>query len=190
MKYMPSRVCRKSRWCGFSSEGTSLLELVIYIAVFSTLAAFLVEVFLIVTRSRTIVNARFEVNENMRFSMEKIQQSIFDSSLALTGGSCPLNTLELCIGPSPCTGSATTTFRVSGGILQVQEGSGNPFNDLTSSSTVIADSVDGSTCLFTKVFNYAPAKSTLQVKLKVSYNDQGKPELQHSDTAQVTMSLR
>jgi len=164
-------------------SGVSLLELLIYIAIFAILAVFLVSIFTVIIRSRATANARFDVEENLRFAVEKIQQSVFDSSLTLVNGSCPLTSLELRIG------SATTTYQVSGGVLQIQEGSGNPFNAVTASNVVVSTPADAN-CLFTKISNPSPAQSTIQLKIKVRYNDQGRDELKFSDSAQTTISLR
>lgn len=164
-------------------KGASLLELLIYIAVFAILAAFLASIFPVLLRSRATANARFDTEENLRFAVEKIQQTVLDMNFLETAGTCPTNTLDA------GTGLATTTFQVSGGVLQIREGVANPFNNVTASNVTVA-SFNASTCLFTKVSNLAPAKPAVQVKIKVSYNDGGRPELIFSDSAQFTVSPR
>lgn len=165
------------------SKGVSLLELLIYLAVFSIIVVVLTSIFPVIVRVRATANARFEVQENLRSALEKIQQTVFDAGYSETGGSCPLNTLGLGVG------TATTTFQVVSGRLQIREADANPFSDITSANVSVAVS-DGATCLFTKVANPTPAKSTIQIKIKVSYNDQGRPELKFSDLSQLTISLR
>lgn len=327
-------------------SGVSLLELLIYIAIFSIVVTVLASVFPVILRSRSTANARFEVQENMRFGLEKIQQAIVDSKFAevVTSG-CPRDILKVGDGlatttfqiaynvtTSPGTAAQTgvgtawssvdnaltsnnlyasvafspfgisqyikltnfgfnipsnqpitgvsvaregnssggasisdydirlvvqgvidgitgglfnwsfmssdiiftsgsqedtwgipltaddinrsdfgvaysvrdnsggfTTFNLDtatitvyyGGVLQMRVGDLNPFVDLTSPNVVVGGlSKDSSQCLFKKISGKSPAKDTIQVKLKVRYNDQGKAELKFSDIAQTTFSLR
>lgn len=178
----------REKFCGRNGDlyrGFTLLELLVYIAIFSIVVVFLVQIFTVIVRSRSVANARFEVNENLRFAVEKIQQSAFDASMVLVTGSCPLNVAEFRIG------SATTSYQVVGDGLLATDNDGVTISAsyVTSSSTIVSG-IDGSTCMFTKISNPSPAKATLQTKIKVRYNDQGKPELKASDVAQITNSLR
>jgi Tfp pilus assembly protein FimT len=166
------------------NRGTSLLELLIYLAIFSIMAVFLSGMFIAIARSRAVANARFEVQENLRFAVERIRQTVYDASIVDTSGACPTNVL------SAGNGLATTTFQVTNGILEMREGNANSFYPLTSSLVLSTVPDITSDCLFKKVSNAAPAKSTVQIWLKVGYNDLGRAELKWSDSARTTIVLR
>ncbi len=159
-----------------NEKGISLLELIIYIAVFSVVSIVMIQIFLVVLRGRDIANVRFEVSQNMRFATEKIRQAVFDAFSIVVSGSCPLNTLDI------TTGSATSSFFISGNILKFSNASGT--SDITTNK-IIATTTP-SDCLFSIISNSAPAKSTLQAKLKIVYNN----EDGISESQQITVSLR
>jgi Tfp pilus assembly protein PilW len=166
------------------TRGTSLLELLIYLAIFSLMAVFLSAMFLTIARSRAVANARFEVQENLRFAVERIRQTVYDASIVDTSGACPTNVL------SAGNGLATTTFQVTNGVLEMREGDAGVFYPLTSSLVSATVPNTASDCLFKKISNAAPAKSTVQIRLKVEYNDLGRAELKWSDSARTTIVLR
>ncbi|MBI4993399.1 hypothetical protein HZC33_00345 [Candidatus Wolfebacteria bacterium] len=163
------------RW----QTGVSLLELIIYVAIFSVVSLVIVQIFLVVLRGKDLANARFEVSQNARFATEKIRQAVFDASSVSISGSCPFNILNI------TTGAATSSIFINSGILQISDASGT--SEITANK-VIATSTDN--CLFTIISNPAPAKDTIQTKLKIMYNSQGRSDLNISQSQEITASLR
>ncbi len=160
-------------------KGFSLLELIIYVAVFGVVVLAATNILVVVFEGRDSTNSRYEVLQNIRFSSEKIRQLIYDSSSFTVSGSCPFNILETTIS------GTTTTVAINNGILQTVSG-GNT-NNLTSDS-VSATSTGN--CLFAKTSNPAPAKPTLQFQFTISYNDNGNQQLKFSDSIKTTISQR
>ena|SRR3989344_4686656 len=162
-----------------NNRGTSLLELIIYIAVLSVVALVMIEIFSVSIKSRDLTNARFEVAQNLRFATEKIRQAVFDASSISISGSCPSNILDI------TTGASSSSVFIENNVLKMFE------NAATSSITTNnAIATTTGSCLFTVVNNPFPAKQTLQVKIKMVYNSQGRSDLDISDSTQMTISLR
>ena len=162
-----------------NNRGTSLLELIIYIAVLSVVALVMVNIFSVSIKSRDLTNARFEVAQNLRFATEKIRQAVFDASSISTSGSCNSNTLNI------ITGASSSSVFIENNVLKM-------FENAATSSITTANAIATTTgsCLFTVVNNPFPAKQTLQVKIKMVYNSQGRSDLDISDSTQMTISLR
>jgi len=162
-----------------NNRGTSLLELIIYIAVLSVVALVMVNIFSVSIKSRDLTNARFEVSQNLRFATEKIRQAVFDASSISTSGSCNSNTLNI------ITGASSSSVFIENNVLKM-------FENAATSSITTANAIATTTgsCLFTVVNNPFPAKQTLQVKIKMVYNSQGRSDLDIGDSTQMTISLR
>lgn len=164
------------------NKGVSLLELIIYVAIFSVIILVMSEIFFVSIKGKDLASVRFEVSQNMRFATEKIRQAVFDASAISVSGSCPLNILSA----TSTIGNATSSIFIDNGILKISGGSG--IESITSDS-VIATTTP-SDCLFTIINNPAPAKPTLQAKLKIVYNSQGRSDLDVGESQQITISLR
>ncbi len=162
-----------------NNRGTSLLELIIYIAVLSVVALVMVNIFSVSIKSRDLTNARFEVSQNLRFATEKIRQAVFDASSISTSGSCNSNTLNI------ITGASSSSVFIENNVLKMFE---NAATSSVTTTNVIATTTGS--CLFTVVNNPFPAKQTLQVKIKMVYNSQGRSDLDIGDSTQMTISLR
>lgn len=168
-----------------NQKGFSLLELIIYLAIFSILLVGIVQIFLIVNQARQKVDVAVEVQQNLRLALERITNEVqAAASAAVSSAICPpQNTLQL--------SGNTKSFLITGGVLQFDPdggGAGAPQN--LTSANVIVDVKAGETCVFSIISNPAPAKSTVQIKIKVSYNDQGNPNYKFSAEGQTTASLR
>ena len=98
-----------------NNRGTSLLELIIYIAVLSVVALVMVNIFSVSIKSRDLTNARFEVSQNLRFATEKIRQAVFDTSSISTSGSCNSNTLNI------ITGASSSSVFIENNVLKMFE---------------------------------------------------------------------
>jgi len=162
-----------------SQKGFSLLELIVYMAVFIVMVLMISNIIIAVFSGRDTSNSRIEVSQNLRFAAERIKQMVYDSSSFSVLGSCPLNTLEVTVSGS------TTSISIAAGRLE----------EITSSTVarITSDIVTATTsasCLFAKISNPSPAKPTLTVNLKINYNDGGNPQLQFSDEIRTTVSGR
>lgn len=159
-------------------KGFSLLELLIYVAIFGMVVFVAGNMLVIILGGRDSVNARVEVLQNIRFASEKIRQFVYDSSSSTVSGVCPFNTLTAIVG------SATTTVFVSNGALISSSTQSEP---LTSNFVTATTSAP---CFFTQIANPLPAKPTIQFNLTIKYNDNGNPELIFSDSVRSTISRR
>lgn len=166
-----------------NQKGISLLELIIYIAVFSVIAVVMIEIFFVSMRGRDLANARYEISSNLRFATDQIRQIVFDASAVSVSGTCPVNILNA----TSAISSATSSFFISEGALNFGNASGT---SAITTNKVIATTTTPGDCLFTIINNPSPAKSTLQVKIKMVYNSQGRSDLDISDSMQITVSLR
>lgn len=162
-------------------KGTSLLELIIYIAILSVVATVMINIFMVTMRSRDTANVRFEVAQNLRFATEQIRQAVFGASAISASGTCPLNILNA----TSSVGSATSSFYVNVGVLKFSNTSGT--SDITTDK-VIATTTAG--CLFTIIDNPSPSPDSLRVDIKMVYNSQGRSDLDIGDERKITITLR
>lgn len=160
-------------------RGFSLVELIIYISIFTVALAVGYQLLSVTGRIRSQTEARYEVQQNIRFAVEKISEQIRKASAI--SGTYPANTLTLTVS------GQSVVFNLSGGILTMQEGAG-PIQNLTTDS-VVASAPDGG-YLFTKIDNPVPSKSSVQIKLKMDYNNLGRPDWTYGTEMRTTISLR
>lgn len=160
------------------SDGFSLLELLIYVALIAILTMIVASTVLILNRSRGATEARAEVNTNLRFAIEKIAQDIQSASAITTPASTTTptaSTLVMTIGGSP------VTYDVVGGVLKRN---GDP---ITASTTLFA------TPTFTRRENknYTLGKSmvTIKMNLSASYND-SRPDWQYTAAKETAVDMR
>lgn len=108
---------------GSNKKGFTLLELLIYTALLAAMAVVVVNVFLGLTRARGGITARTEVNSNLRFALEKINQDISASSSITTPsalGGAGTSTLVVNVGGT----EGTVTYCVTSGVLRRQPSGG------------------------------------------------------------------
>lgn len=163
-----------------TKKGLSLIELLIYLAVLSIIMLGIVDIFLITIRSRAENNAKFAVNENARIVLGKIRDAILDGTAVAITGTCPENQLDITIAGS------TTSFQIVNGVVQIIEGV-SPTKPLTTPNVTAGASAS---CLFAKIDNPAPAKSTIQIQLRMAYNAPTNFITTISQDYQLTVSLR
>lgn len=160
--------------------GLSLIELLIYLAVLSILMVGVADIFFVTMRIRAQNNAKLLVNENARVILGKMREAILDASAMATSGVCPANKLDLTIGGS------TTSFQITNGIMEIVEGI-NPAKPLTAANVIASTNAP---CLFTTINNPAPAKSTVQIQLRIAYNTSINTPAAVSQDYALTVSLR
>ena len=153
--------------------GFTLVELLIYSAIFTVTAGLLTSILIMVSNIQTKENASFEVTRQLQFITQTVQYAIRDSSIvdAVYEGSNPAN---------PCTQYCTVRLRVTdpaldptivssdAGGVYIQEGA-NPKVPLTSTKVRISN------LKFVKTDNPGGI-STTTIDLAIVY-DGGSPEL-------------
>lgn len=162
-------------------KGFSLIELIIYIAIFAVVIAVGTQLLGVTNRIRSQTESRYEVQQNIRFAVEKISEQIRKASAIsapVTG--TPADILTLTVS------GQQVDFQIVSGVLQMREGVANPWQNLTTENVIVSAISVGN--LFTKIDN-SPAKSSVQIKMKIDYNNQGRPDFIHSMQIQTTVSL-
>lgn len=155
----------------------SLVELIIYMAVFAFVSVSLVGLIVAVTKDRGHVEARSEVQQNIRYSVTRMTQAIH-SATGING--TPGATLSLILAAAA---KNPTVFDLSAGVLRITEGVG-------SAQAITSDKVTVTGLTFTQISNAAPAKTTIQINLTIKYNDGGNTQLLYSQNQLTTVSLK
>ena len=163
-------------------EGFSLVELIIYISIFAMALAVGYQLLSVVSRIRNQTEARYEVQQNIRFAVERISEQVRKaSSISAPASGTPANILTLMVS------GQQIDFQIVSGMLQLREGVGGQWQNLTTDNVIV--SAPGGNYIFTKIDN-SPAKSTVQIKLKIDYNDLDRPDFKYGTQMQTTVSLR
>lgn len=169
-----------------NNSGFSLLELLLYISVVSTVTLIISTTFISFNRGRGQVESKSEVNSALNFAMEKISQDLRAASsvtLPATAGESR-NDITMVIGAS------TITYCVASGQLR-REVAPNPCN--ASSPTVTSSTVTLSSPTFTRLHNTNLVLSktivTIEINIGASYNSTS-PDWQYSESKKTTVALR
>ena len=155
------------------------MELIIYISIFAMAMAVGYQLLLVTSRIRNQTESRYEVQQNIRFAIEKISEQIKKASAI--SGTYPANTLTLTVS------GQQVDFQIASGILQMREGVAGQWQNLTTSNVIV--SAPSGDYIFTKIDNPS-AKSTIQIKLKMDYNGGGRPDFIYGTEMRTTVSLR
>jgi len=167
------------------TTGFSLVEFIIYLAIFSGVVVVLITLLFSTIRGRGDVQTKTEVQQNMRYALSLITQTIH-SATAIDG----TPGASLCLTMSD-NAKNPTEFDVSNGTLRITEGSGGGSCPPSGTATPItSEKVTVTNLTFTKISNPAPAKDTIQVNLTIEYKDQGNPQLKFSQNQVTTVSLK
>lgn len=165
------------RLAGLGSAGFSLVEFLIYFAILASVAVLLVNLLITTTRDRGAVQARSEVQQNVRYSIIRMTQAIH-AATSING--TPGATLSLAMSDAS---KNPTVFDVSSNILRITEGT-------SSAQSLTSDAVKVNSLSFTKISNAAPAKDTVQINITIAYKDNGNTQLQFSKNEITTASLK
>lgn len=166
-------------------SGFSLLELLIYIAIFSIMAVVIASVFLFLNKGRGKSEAIAEINSNLRFGAEKIIQDIRLASAVTIPASAGATSDTLTMNVS----GQNLTYCVSSGQLRRQAGGtcGGSSEAITGTA-VIVDSV-----IFKRFENTNTTLSktivSIETNLTLSYNS-ASPDWRHSASRKFTAALR
>lgn len=160
-----------------NQKGFTLIELIIYIAIFAVISLVLTDFFITLTKVRAQTEARGEVRQNLARTMERVSQVIRSASGV---NSASGNTLSLAMTDSA---KNPTIFTVTGNVLTIQEGA-SPATALTSDKVII------SKLSFTSINNPSPAKKSVQVAMMVDYDAKDRPDYIYSSSATTTAVIR
>lgn len=154
-----------------NQRGFSLLELLIYIAILSGFLLVIINLFFSVSTSSVRGEVSSEVRQNLRFASQQVTDEVRKAT-AIDFVSVSGDNLRLIIDGAP------TEFKIVGGILEKTRGMTTE-NITTNNVTVsTADPV------FTQIGN------TIQINLKIDYNDNGREDYKFSESVKTTASLR
>lgn len=163
------------------SQGFSLLELLIYVAILSGLMVVVSDSFISLSRARGQAEARNEVNAAIRFAAERIRQDLKGTSAVTTPIlGTPATTLQATVS------GTTILYDTLAGQLRRTEGAGSPVP--VSGTNVFVD-----TTTFTRLENYnAPLNATttaIQIAMTFRYNASS-TDWTYADTLRTTVTLR
>jgi Tfp pilus assembly protein FimT len=157
-------------------KGYSLIELLVYVSIFAVSAVFLTAILVSVTRIQTRQNSVNEVNQQIAFVSDTVQQLIHDSSLIDVESGTPTSTLKLRMASSTLD---PVMIYASGTAIYLSEGTVIP----SSAPVALTNStVNVNNFTITKYEN-SGGGATVQLGITMTYNS-GTP------SAQLTRSLQ
>jgi type II secretory pathway pseudopilin PulG len=159
-----------------NSKGFSLLELLIYIATLSSLLIIIVNIFFMISSNSVKEEAKIEVQQNLQFAVNEItsQINIYNTNISII---TPINSgdagnmLEINVDGS------NIKYDVLSGILRKTIDI-LPSENITSNDVI----VDITNPIFTRI------NDTIQINLKISYNDSGRPSYKYSSEIKTAIS--
>ena len=159
-----------------TNKGFTLLELLIYTALLASMSIVIVNVFFGLTKARGGITVRTEVNSNLRFAVEKINQDIRAASVISTPAS-PGGTISPDIVMTTVEGEIT--YCISSNKLRRQLN--GICND--SSAVVTSDKVNVTALTFTRFENTNSILNktvvTVQTSINIAYASTS-PDLNYS----------
>lgn len=177
---MSNNISVKKKFFG-GNQGLGLIELIIYIAIFGFVSMVLVSLFNNVIRSKAAADAKIEVNQNLRFAIDRITKDIQRAAAVnspTVGASGSSLSLDM-----PGTSEDPLVFDVSSFVLRRTVAAGAA-TDLTSSKVRIT------TLNFQHKNSGGAGKSTIIIDITMEYNDLGRPYLKYANSIKTTVSLR
>jgi len=185
-----------------TNKGFTLLELLIYIAILSSLLITIAGLFSMISTNSSKEESRIEVQQNLQFATGQIADELhsFDDIIINTPNpsgntdnvlnfQSATTVVEFKISPSGVlqkTRGTTTATCLNDGKCKVDCGpvdSDCTVENITSDK-VIVTSPTGVEKIFTRL------GETIQIKLEISYNNNGRPAYEFSKKSQTTVSLK
>ena len=168
-----------------NSGGFSLLELIVYIGILGIIAVVVADVFLLLNKSRGQVEAKTEVNNNIRFALESIKRDITMANALLT----PAATSSASSSLQLQSGGSTVTYCLVSGRLRRQSGGACT----AASDAITGERVTVSNVQFSRTENFSPSFGTktvaVIVDLRIDYNGAA-AEWQYGQDERLTAALR
>ena len=160
-----------------NNKGFSLLELLIYIAILSGLMIIIVNLFFMISLNSSKQDARIEVQQNSQFAINEItnQMKNYDADIIIitpANSGDDGNILEI------TTNGSYIKYDISSGILRKTINAST--KNITSDNVI----VETTNPIFKRINN------TIQINLKISYNDKGIPSSIYSSSTKTTISTK
>jgi type II secretory pathway pseudopilin PulG len=185
-----------------TSNGFSLLELIIYIGILSGVMLMIVNLFVIISASSANEEARTEVQQNLQFAIQQMSDNIRPQN-DIVNISANGDILDLSSGSDP--NKVTLRFDASNNALKKIQGiAGASSCDSSdgkckadcavidpdcSPENIVSSKVSvGPSSPIDPIFNQID--NTIQIILEISYNDKGRKDYIFSQKNQTTVSLR
>ncbi|MCX8015963.1 MAG: prepilin-type N-terminal cleavage/methylation domain-containing protein [Patescibacteria group bacterium] len=141
-----------------SSKAFTLIEILIYTAIFGVVAAGIIGVAWNITRLHTTQIASNEIDENLRYVMNLVNSKVREASLIVQASGTTL------ILRMPDSLKSPTTFSLNNGTLYIQEGSADPVA-ITSNRVEV-------TSLNFEYISVAGSKGGVRVNIAMAYKEQ------------------
>lgn len=161
-----------------SSRGFSLLEVIIFSAIFSVIMVSFITILVAVTRVQTRQQAAAEVNQQSQFLLQQIQYYVERSSLIELSQDVATSTLKLRM---PASAEDPTYIYLSGSTLYLQKTATGTAQALNSSKVNVS-----SLNFFVKRAN-PPGHDSVSVSFTVAYNT-ASPQQKFSQTLQTAIA--
>lgn len=158
-------------------KGFSLVEFIIYFGIFSFVVVTLITLFMSTVKNSGHVEARAEVQQNLRYVITQITQSVHKATSITVS---PSSTLSLGMSDEA---KNPTVFDLSDYNLRLKEGSGD-------ATALNSDKVKVTALSFTKISNAYPAKDSVQASITIAYKDNGNLNYQYSQSQTTSAGLR
>jgi len=160
-----------------NNRGFSLLELLIYIAILSGLMIIIVNLFFMISSSSLKQDAKIEVQQNSQFAINEItnQMTNYDTDIIIV---TPVNSGDSGNILEIITDGSNIKYDISSGILRKTI---NTSTENITSDNVIVETTNP---IFKRINN------TIQINLKISYNDKGIPSSVYSSDTKTTISTK
>lgn len=160
-----------------NNKGFSLLELLIYMAILSSLLIIIVNIFFMISSNSAKEDAKIEVQQNLQFAINEITNQMNNCGTGISiitpvnsGGAG--NALEITVD------GLNIQYDVLSGTLRKTIGASA---ENITSSDVIIETINP---IFKRI------KDTIQINLKISYNDKGRPSYKYSREIKTTISAK
>ncbi len=151
-----------------NKKGFTLIEVLIYVAIFAVIAGLATSILLIVTRVNQRESSSAEVTGQLNFVMQRLQQLVRESSNIDISAGITTSTLKLRM-KDPV--KDPTCLSLVGGVIKLAEGpdATNPNNCTSNTSDLTSDRVVIDTFDFKKSTQY-PGHDTLSINMQMTYN--------------------
>lgn len=180
-----SHIERRKHDRGGIKNGFTLLELIIYVAMFTTISVVLLDMIFSINFGWMKSRTETEVQQNLRFAMETIGESIRSSeSVSAPASGSSGNSLTL------VSGSDTVSYFLGGTgntVLKKQIGA-NPAEDITTDKVKVTY-LNFTTMQNTASSNSAVQATSTQTAITVQYNSDN-PQWQYAQTATSTDRIK
>lgn len=165
-----------------NKKGFSLLELLIYISVLAIVTMVVAQGFLILNKGRAQVEAKSELNSNLRFAMESIKRDIAKASNVTDPVVINVDSSQLIL----LVGANSVKYSISGNRL-VRQVDSNPAESIVSGNIFVSN------INFVRLENINTVLNKKNISIKISLSarfDSQSPDWQFSSTEISSESLR